>query len=244
MFFKFGQNKKGSVRPHTSAVVAAGGQGLRMGAGSGKLFIPLLGVPLIVHTLAAFEECPLIDEVVISAREEDIVPLSELCREFELGKVWKIVRGGQNRTQSVYAGLCELSRHTRFVAVHDGARPLVSANLIERTLQKAYESGAAAPCVALKDCLKETGSGKIVKTVDKARVSAVQTPQAFDVSVIKPAIYKMICEGISLYDDCGALEAIGMPVSIVEGDLKNIKVTTPEDIAVAEAFLLQREEAK
>ncbi len=228
-------------RPQVSAVIPAAGSSNRMG-GENKLLFELLGTPVLIHTLLAFEACPLICEIIIVAREEDIVEYSHLCAEFEITKVTKVVKGGKSRSESVLSGLMEVRPGTRLAAIHDGARPLVTPELIERTILCASEFSAAAPAVMLKDTIKEVSSDVVLRTVARDSLRAVQTPQVFDLELIKPALTNAIRENRPVTDDCEVVELIGMPVHLVEGSYENIKITTPEDLSVAEAFLLAREE--
>ena len=222
------------------AVVPAAGSSTRMG--QDKLLLPLDGVPVIVRTLRALEDCPLIAEIVVVTREDLIVPISGLCRDGGLSKVKKVVRGGDTRTRSVLAGVDALSRGMELAAIHDGARPLVSRRVLEEVIRRAEETGAAAPAVPVKDTVKVARDGLVESTPDRSTLFAVQTPQVFRRSLIREALARALEEGAPLTDDCSALERLGEPVALTEGDYCNLKLTTPEDLATAEALLAWRED--
>ena len=223
-----------------SAVVPAAGSSTRMG--QDKLLLPLGEQPVLLHTLRALELCPHITEIVVVTREELIVPIGQLCRDAALGKVRKVIVGGATRSHSVLAGLGELSPDAELAAIHDGARPLVSQAVLEAVIRRASECGAAAPAVPVKDTVKRARDGLVTATLDRAELRAVQTPQVFQVDLIKTALQKALEDGAELTDDCAAVERLGIGVSLTQGDYCNLKITTPEDLAVAEALLAWREE--
>ena len=223
------------------AVVPAAGSSTRMG--QDKVLLPLDGVPVIIRTLRALDNCPLIDEIVVVTREDLIVPISGLCRDAALSKVRKVVRGGDTRTRSVLAGVEELSRSVELAAIHDGARPLVSAQVLEAVIRRAAQCGAAAPAVPVKDTVKVARDGLVESTPDRSALFAVQTPQVFQRDLIRAALTKALETGAELTDDCSAVERLGIGVALTEGDYCNLKLTTPEDMAMAEALLAWREEA-
>lgn len=221
------------------AVVPAAGSSTRMG--QDKLLLPLNGVPVILHTLRALNDCPHIAEIVVVTREDLIVPISSLCKDAALSKVRKVVRGGATRTHSVLAGVEELSRDMDLAAIHDGARPLVSPEVLDAVIRRAEQCGAAAPAVPLKDTIKVARDGLVEHTPDRSRLYAVQTPQVFQRDLIRTALVKALEEGAELTDDCSAVERLGIGVALTQGDYRNLKLTTPEDLAVAEALLTWRE---
>ena len=233
------ERKEASIR--CWAVVPAAGSSSRMG--QDKLLLPLDGTPVILRTLRALEDCPHIAEIVVVTREDLIVPISGLCREAGLTKVAKVVRGGKTRKESVLAGLGGLSRGIDLAAIHDGARPLVSQAVLEAVIRRAAECGAAAPAVPVKDTVKRARDGLVAATLDRSELRAVQTPQVFQTDLIKTALARALAEGAELTDDCAAVERLGIGVALTEGDYCNLKLTTPEDLAVAEALLAWRDEA-
>ena len=221
-----------------TAVVAAAGRSTRMG--EDKLLLPLGGIPLILHTLWALEGCAYITEIILVTREELVVTMGQLCKEAGLGKVRKVVVGGESRTQSVLAGIREASPSSELIAIHDGARPLVTEEILTAVMEKAAERGAAAPAVPVKDTIKQARDGVVELTPDRTALFAVQTPQVFEHGLILGALEKAQADGAELTDDCSAVERLGMPVCLTAGSYENLKVTTPEDLVVAEAILERR----
>lgn len=233
MFWRRKQKKR--QEPCCSAVVVAAGSSIRMGMD--KLMLPLDEIPVIVHTLRAVQAAPSVGEIILVTREDLIVPMSQMCQDYAISKVTKVVRGGASRTQSVRLGTLEVSGDAQVIAIHDGARPFVSVEVIERAVAQAMETGAAAPAVPVKDTIKVAHDGVVESTPDRACLFAVQTPQVFESSLIKAALQKALDDGLELTDDCAAVERLGMKVALTRGDERNIKLTTPEDLAVAQAIL-------
>ncbi|MCI8868998.1 MAG: 2-C-methyl-D-erythritol 4-phosphate cytidylyltransferase [Lawsonibacter sp.] len=225
--------------PMCSAVVAAAGSARRM-EGVDKVLAPLGELPVLVHTLYALQDCPDISEVIVVTREDLLVETGRLCRQYGLDKVKKVVVGGKERLHSVQAGLREVSREAAVIAIHDGARPLASAGLISQVVQCALRTGAAAPALPLTDTVKRVEEELAVETVDRSALRAVQTPQVFDADLIRAAVQKALDDGEALTDDCGAVERMGMKVSLVPGSRENLKLTTPIDFLIAEAILEAR----
>ena len=216
------------------AVIVAAGTASRMG-GIDKVMAQLKGEPMIARTVRTFQECDAVSEIVIVTREDLIIPITNLCRE--MPKVKAVVAGGSSRQESVGLGLNALSRNVKLAAVHDGARPLITWQVIDRTVRAANSYGAAAPAIPVKDTIKVV-EGRVVKnTPDRATLFAVQTPQVFDFDLLRGALKKAEATGAAVTDDCSAVELMGMSVKIVEGDERNIKVTTPMDLKIAEMLL-------
>ena len=227
-----------------SAVVPAAGSSTRM-EGQDKLLLPLEEQPVLLHTLRALELCPYLAEIIVVTREDLIVPIGQLCRDAGLSKVRKVIVGGATRTHSVLAGLGELSSGAELVAIHDGARPLVSQEVLETVIFRAAECGAAAPAVPVKDTIKAVRSdGTVAETLDRSVLRAVQTPQIFQRDLLKAALQAAIEGNIPVTDDCSAVERMGKRVYLVEGDEENLKITTPVDLILAEAILRDREERR
>lgn len=220
------------------AVIVAAGNASRMG-GIDKVMAPLEGEAMIVRTVRQFQTCDAVSEIVIVTREDLILPISGACRE--MGKVKAVVVGGSSRQESVALGLNALSEKIGLVAVHDGARPLVSWQLIDRTIRAANTYGAAAPAIPVKDTIKVVEGRVVQSTPDRATLFAVQTPQVFDFDLLRGALKKARDEGAQVTDDCSAVERLGMKVKIVEGDERNCKVTTPMDLKIAEMLLEEME---
>lgn len=216
------------------AVIVAAGSASRMG-GIDKVMAPLGGTPMVARTAAAFQNCDAIAEIVIVTRPDLIRPISALCAGMD--KVRAVVAGGSSRQESVWLGLNALSEDIQLAAIHDGARPLVSNLVIDRTVRAANSYGAAAPAVPVKDTIKVVKGGLVEKTPDRATLQAVQTPQVFDFDLLRGALKQAEEEKAAVTDDCSAVERLGMKVKIVEGDERNLKVTTPMDLKIAEMLL-------
>jgi len=217
------------------AIIAAAGRGQRFGEGD-KLFAPLAGRPLIAHTLMAFEVCQAVNTVVLVLAEENLERGCRLVDAAGFDKVAVICPGGPRRQDSVRLGL-EALPECRWVVVHDGARPLVSATLIEAGLAAAAEMGAAIAAVPLADTLKEvTGGGLITRTLDRRNLWAAQTPQVFDYELLREAHGRAQGE---VTDDAALVEALGRRVKVFPGSPRNLKVTTAADLALAQTLVAQ-----
>ena len=216
------------------AVIVAAGNASRM-EGIDKVMAPLGGEPLIRHTVRAFENCDAVSEIVVVTREDQLVAVNDLCSDFS--KVTAVVVGGKSRVESVQLGLNALSDKVRLAAVHDGARPFASWQMIDRVIRAANSYGAAAPGIPVKDTIKEVTGGVVKNTPDRSALRAIQTPQVFDFDLLRGALKKAVLEGAQITDDCSAVENMGMSVKIVEGDERNIKITTPMDLKIAELLL-------
>ena len=216
------------------AVIVAAGNASRMG-GIDKVMALLNGEPLIRHTVRAFKQTDVIKEIVIVTRPDLIVPIADVCREFD--KVKAVVVGGDTRQESVIAGLNTLSEKIKLAAIQDGARPLVTWQLIDRVVRAAHTYSAAAPAIPVKDTIKLVEGGLVKETPDRSKLKAVQTPQVFDINLLRAALKKAADDEVQITDDCSAVEHMGMSVRIVEGDERNIKVTTPMDLKIAQMLL-------
>lgn len=235
---------KRANRPRCTALVAAAGASSRMG-GVNKLLEPLDGVPVLVRTLVSFQLAEEVDEIVVAAREEDLVDISRLCHTYGITKCAKVVRGGESRAHSVLLAALEASPESALLAVQDGARPLVTPELIGRVVSAAARCGAAAPAVAVKDTVKAVREdGAVERTLDRDALRAVQTPQVFEASLLKAALQSALESGVPVTDDCSAVERLGKVVFLVEGEEENLKITTPVDLILAEAILKAREEGR
>lgn len=215
-----------------SVVVVAAGASTRMGFD--KVLADVGGVPVIVRCLRSFEEAPSVSEVVVVTRTELVPEVARLCQDFGLSKVAKVVRGGEDRTQSARLGTLECSRKAPLIAIHDGARPFVTVQVIENAVAQAAVNGAGAPAVPVKDTIKAAKNGLVERTLDRSALYAVQTPQVFDGDLIRAALQKAVDDGVALTDDCAAVERLGMKVALTPGDERNIKLTTPADLLVGE----------
>ena len=229
----FGKHQK-RTHPYCAALIAAAGSSTRYG-GENKLLQTLDGIPVLVRTLLTIDCVEGIDEIVIAAREDELLPYAELCKTFGLRKPVKVIVGGATRTESVLRAALEASPETEFFAVQDGARPLVTVELIDEVLDAARVYLAAAPAVPVRD-------GIVERTPDRSALFAVQTPQVFATDLLKAALQSAIADGATITDDCSAVERLGKEVHLTEGSEENIKITTPVDLVIAEAILQRRGE--
>ena len=218
-----------------TAVIVAAGCASRM-KGVDKIMAEIGGMPVIARTLSVFQNCDRIDEIVVVTREDLLVPVGEVCRQYGFDKVTRVVVGGADRSRSVQNGLNELGE-TDYVAIHDGARPFVSAEVLEETIRAAERSGAAAPAIPVTDTIKTAQDSLVTGTPDRSTLFAVQTPQIFDMDLICGALYHCIEKKIPLTDDCSAVEQIGKVVTLTVGERTNIKITTQFDLLIGEAIV-------
>lgn len=219
---------------YCGAVIVAAGSASRM-EGIDKIMTPLGDDPVIVHSVRAFQECDVIKEIILVTREDLLVPVMNLCSGFD--KVKAVVVGGKDRTESVNNGLNALSSKVKLAAIHDGARPLIDWQTIDRTVRAANSYGAAAPAIPVKDTIKEVAGGVVKNTPDRSTLQAVQTPQVFDFDLIRGALEKAKADEVKLTDECSAVEHMGMSVKIVKGEERNLKITTPMDLKIAQMLL-------
>ena len=197
------------THPFCSMIVAAAGSSRRMG-GENKLLLPIDGVPVLVRTLLA---------------------VGDLCKIYGISKPVKIIRGGENRLESVYLASLECREDAAFLAVHDGARPLASAELIDRTIALAHRTNAAVPAVPVKDTIKTVRDGRVESTPPRDGLRAL----------LRAAMEQARASGDSCTDDCSAVEKLGKEIYLTDGSYENIKITTPEDMLLAAELFRQRE---
>ena len=222
------------------AIIAAAGQGTRLGGKLAKQFLELAGVPVIIHTLKKFEQCAEIQEVVLVLPAPDAAGFLELVGKYELRKLRRVVAGGATRSESVWRGLQSVREATaEIVAVHDGVRPFVTPEEITRTVEAARLSGAAILTAVPVDTIKEVENNRVVRTLERTRLRRALTPQCFRYELLRRA-YEQPHELVKdATDDSSLVEALGIAVTIVEGDARNIKITRPEDLALGEMILKQ-----
>jgi len=219
---------------YCGAVIVAAGTAARMG-GIDKVMAPLKGEPMLLHTVRTFQNCDAIREIVVVTRPDLLTTVMGLCKDMD--KVKAVVAGGKDRPESVRLGMNALSSKVKLAAIQDGARPLITAAVIDRTVRAAHTYGAAAPGVPVKDTVKIVEGGLVADTPDRSRLQAIQTPQVFDFDLLRGALKHAAENKLEITDDCSAVELMGFKVKIVEGDERNIKVTTPMDLKIAEMLL-------
>lgn len=231
------QVKTKLTRPSCAAVIVAAGSATRMG-GIDKVLAELGGLPVLSRTLRVFDDHAMIDSIIVVAREDQMEKISRVCSPYQ--KVRMVVPGGKSRQESVMRGLAAVPDGTQLVAIHDGARPLVTPEIMEKAILKADKFGAAAPAIPVKDTIKVSKNGGVDETPERKTLFAVQTPQVFDRELIMGALQSAMEKRIALTDDCSAVEALGGTVMLTEGSEENIKITTPLDLEIAALILKRR----
>ncbi len=226
------------MRTGNYAVVVAAGRGVRMGAAVNKVLLPLCGEPVIRHAVRAFCEADEIDGVVVVASADETEQMrAALCG---LEKVCAIVPGGSTRQESVKNGLDALPKEARIALVHDGARPLISRELVARCIRQTEDCGSAVVCTPVTDTVKVEKDGCVVRTLDRSQLRAVQTPQCFFAGELKAAYEAAARDGVSVTDDASVMEHAGHSVHLLESSEVNFKLTTPEDLRRAEDIIGER----
>ena len=221
-----------------AAIILAAGRGERMGGNVDKAFIGLGSRPIVAYSRLAFEACPVVGAIVLVVRGERIDSSRELCRELGISKLFAVVGGGGRRQESVQAGLAALPPEASIVAIHDSARPLVTPELIAATMESACETGSGVAARKVVDTIKVVKDGNVAEaTLDRSNLWAVETPQTFQTDLIRRAYDAVTKAGQTVTDDAGAIEFIGEKARLVNWRKPNLKVTVPEDLAVAEKLL-------
>ena len=220
------------------AIIAAAGSGTRMASDRPKQFLLLAGTPLIVHTLRPFEQCDSIHEVIVVLPAEESAGFLALAGKHGLRKIARVVPGGATRADSVKRGLMAIRSATaEIVSVHDGVRPFVTVEEIEATMAAAQSDGAAILVAAVTDTIKQVSDGRVVETFDRHRLRRALTPQCFRYDVLRRAYENTDVTDPSVTDESVLVEKLGVAVRVVEGSPRNIKITTAEDLAIAEALI-------
>ena len=219
-----------------TAIIVAAGSGTRFGSEQPKQFVEILGKPLIIHTLEKFQACPAVGEIVLVLSEPAIPAFEISSFRSAITKLKKIVAGGSTRAESVKNGLDAVAAATKIVAVHDGARPLVSVDEITATIEKANEIGAACLVRSVTDTIKTIRGDEISGTLDRDKLRRALTPQAFKIEVLRSA-FAVGDVSEAATDECYLVEKLGHPIAFVEGSSRNIKITRQEDIVFAAEFL-------
>jgi 2-C-methyl-D-erythritol 4-phosphate cytidylyltransferase len=225
-------------------VIPAAGQGKRMNAGISKQWIELLGKPVLAHTLDVFEKDPACAGIILVGSEQELQQMQNFVQTFQYTKVRQIVPGGKERQQSVYEGLKKVPEDAGLVLVHDAARPFITIDSIGQLVNKAVDTGSAVLAVPVKDTVKRVVQHQVEETIDRSSLWAVQTPQAFRLSIVKRAHEEADSDGYLGTDDASLVERIGETVAIVMGDYHNIKLTTSDDLLYGQAILLERQGEK
>jgi 2-C-methyl-D-erythritol 4-phosphate cytidylyltransferase len=224
------------------AIIAAAGSGTRMASDRPKQFLQLAGMPVIFHTLKPFEQCDSIQEVIVVLPAEESAGFLSLAGKYGLRKVARVVPGGATRADSVKRGLMAIRSATaEIVAVHDGVRPFVTVEEIDATIAAARADGAAILAAPVTDTIKQVEDQRVTKTLDRVGLRRALTPQCFRYELLRDAYQGADVSDPSLTDESALVEQLGHTVSIVEGSTRNIKITTAEDLVIAEAILKNHE---
>jgi 2-C-methyl-D-erythritol 4-phosphate cytidylyltransferase len=235
----FGVRRSAFLIAMLTAIIVAAGDSRRMGFD--KLFAPIAGKPVIAHTIDAFQRAKCVNAIIVVAREDRHDEIKTLVRDENFEKVQSIIPGGKHRQDSVRAGLNRLDLATRWIAVHDAARPLITAEQIELVFQECERHGGAALAEPINDTLKRADTNLIVTgSVDRHQLYAMQTPQIFERQLIEEAYRAVYTQNISVTDEVSAVERIGRKVVLVVNDDFNFKITYPRDLQIAEFVLQQR----
>ncbi len=223
-------------------IIVAAGKSRRMNSAVSKQFIFIGGKPILAYTIDAFEKSSLIDKIVLVINEAEIEKCKKIIvNKYNYKKLMKIVPGGKERQNSVFNGLKALPSETNLVAIHDGARFLITPDIIDRAVKDAYDSNGVIVAMPIQDTIKETNSNKIIsKTFNRNRLWAAQTPQVFPYSIIMKAHEKAREDNFLGTDDASLVERLGYKVDIVRGSVENIKITTNFDLILAEIILNKR----
>lgn len=219
------------------AIIAAAGQGTRLAGKRPKQFLELAGVPIIFHTLKAFEQCDVIQEIIVVIPALESAGFLNLANKYGLQKLAKVIPGGESRSESVLRGLQAVREATEIVAVHDGVRPFVTPDEITRTVEAATLEGAAILVSAPVDTMKEVRDGVVVRTLKRGKVRNALTPQCFRYKLLRRAYEEIDVSDPELTDESALVERLGVKIATVEGSARNIKITRPEDLAIAEVLL-------
>ncbi len=203
-----------------------------------KQFLLLGGKPVLAQTIAVFEACPAVDEIFVIAPQDEMAKVqTDIVEKYHYKKVLKVVQGGRRRQQSVWNGLRAIKSDCSWVVVHDGVRPLINPQLIEAGMLEARQTGAAIVAVPARDTVKRLAPGGKLQTLPREEIWLAQTPQIFEFSLLCQAHQKAIQDKFTGTDDASLVERLGHPVSLISGDYRNIKITTPEDLTIAETLI-------
>ncbi len=233
------------VKNQTAAVILAAGNSTRMGKDVNKQLQLVCGIPVLAHTLLAYQRCVLIHEIIIVARPQDFKEITKLCKRYKITKLRALAVGGETRQESAHRGVRKVSPGCKYVAIADGARCLTTSAQIAKVCLRAYRQKAAAAAHLISDTVKRTSTlGMVKETVDRTNLWQVQTPQIFHTSLYLAAQYRAKEEKFEGTDDCSLIENLGYKVQLVECGPENIKITTPDDLVIAEALMTYRGEKK
>ncbi len=230
-------------KPFTSAIITVGGSGTRMHNpdGTTKQFLELFGMPIVTRTIIEFQNSPYIDEIIIVSKEDEIDMYTKMINDYSLTKIKQIVKGGRTRQESVLNGFKAISNKSEYVAIHDGVRCLITNENIKNVIKNAYASGCACAATKIYDTLKMADSYMFIEsTPDRNKAWAAQTPQVFKSDIYRACAFSAKKEGLEVTDDCMLVENYGFKIKLVDCGRNNLKITTKDDITLAEAILKAR----
>ncbi len=229
---------------YVSAVILAGGSGTRVGGDKTKQMLEICGVPLVVHTLLAFEKCECINEIVVVAKKEELACYESFKSEYNLKKITRIVEGGETRQHSAKNGFDAINEKADYVAIHDAARALITEQQIKDVVMTAIAHGSAIAATRATDTIKYSEGVRISETIPRKNIWLAQTPQVFKDEIYRAAVYTAFKEGFEGTDDSSLVEHIGIPVYLVDTGNDNFKVTYKTDLLRAERIILERREVE
>ena len=232
-------------RHYTAAIVAAAGNSSRMGMQGSKQLLQIHGIPVLAYTLLAYEQAPTIHEIILVGKREDFQTYRDLATQYGIRKLRVLTEGGATRQESVLCGLRQVSKQTKYVAIADGARCLITPEQIASVCRAARKTGAACAATPATDTIKVVDSMQyIAETPDRSTLWMAQTPQVFDYTLYHAAAYYALEQGFQATDDCSLVEFINRKVKLIDCGKENLKITTPIDIIIAEAILTARQQAR
>lgn len=227
--------KKGNN--YTSAIIVAAGSGSRMNCAENKQLIEINGTPVIAHTISAFQNAETVDEIVVVASEAILDTVKRIVTDYEFSKVTNVVVGGSTRQKSVLCGINAVNENTDYIAIHDGARPFTTSQLINLVNNTAYENNAAAPGIKVTSTVKVIDKNNFIKkTVDRDDLRLIQTPQTFNYKKYKTLLFSAMANNKEFTDDCQLFEDKNIKIAFVDGESTNIKITTDDDLIFANAI--------
>ena len=238
--FDFLKKSKVNKEKKCAVVIVAAGNSSRMG--TDKTMMELNGIPVIVRNVRAFDNIDSVSEIVLVTKQDSIEKLADIVKQYDLSKVTKVIAGGNSRTESSFAGVSNVNAKADLIAIHDGARPFITEDLINNCIKAAEQYRAAVPGIKCVDTMKYVDNEFIAGDIDRNNVIRIQSPQVFDADLIKGALTNAVEKMIVLTDDSSAVELMGVKVRVVQGDVNNIKLTTPDDVKIGLSILESRGE--
>ncbi len=234
--------KKAEKRKFVSAIILAAGSSSRMNSDTTKQWLEIYGTPTVARSVIAFDNCPLIDEIIICVKEDEIPLYKDFKTRFAVSKPLLVIKGGNSRQSSALEGFKRISDSSDFVAIHDAARCLITPEMISDVIRAAYKDGASCACCTSPDTVKISDeNGYILSTPERKSIRLAQTPQVFKTEIYRVSAYKALSDGLAVTDDASMAEHAGFAVKLVDCGRENLKITEPSDVTIAEAILRKRD---